>query len=244
MTSNDASSLYVTLDALLDTRLGTLFHIDPERAITALHKPDHAGDTYFTRKYDAFYGYDQAEYEEAYKNRDKAVLKNAVMTQVVLMMKFFVDKTVKASISTPYAKYPKIVINLYPYVLSDVEIALLKHGVNAVLRDTADIETVFMSPKEVTPAYLKQNFASAVMYDYIDWLEVHSESKALANAYCRDLPLIVPSLVRSADSWNASKDQDVFKSIEVYTSIFIKLMIYPVSSFSIDLEHFRNVQSK
>lgn len=227
---DETANIYVTLDALLDTRLAVLHDIDPVRTEYVLK------NGYYRRLYDEFDGFDTQQFKEAYANRNASVLKNAVLTGVYQILNFFATRTLVARVSTPFRKQPKLVLNIYPYKLSDSSINNLIVGIATVTNKQLDIEVVNESYLELTPSRVKKDFACLVLYDYWEWLEEHSKTKELSEVRCNDITLIGPAIVRSKEVFDKLDGVDIFKAIEGYASLFIKLNLYPITTFSLDLE--------
>lgn len=117
--ANEKFSFYVTLDCLLDTRLGTLTRIDPKLAKAAI-----ASGRYYNRLRDDFNlicGVDNAQYEQAYTWRDKETLKNAKTTLVYKLINDATAESYDMYTRGVIPTLPEIVVNYHPYVLTAKE---------------------------------------------------------------------------------------------------------------------------
>ena len=162
------SVFFAELDAILDTRMGTILRIDPnatERVIKA---------GYLTRDRDLFPGIDKAKFQELYKERNKKTLQASVVTPILSYAKDFCKQTYEGNIKTPFLKEPKVIINLYPYQLDEAEKELLMKAIKIKTGKFSKVEFVSMSNDEITPNYLKRHTSIIVLYDPFEWLEVHS----------------------------------------------------------------------
>lgn len=222
--------MYMDLDSLFDTRLATLYKLNPEKLMTAMH----AG--YFERTFDKFEGYDQEAYLEAWKNRDVNTIAQAGTTELIKAVNFFAEKTLLARVGTPLRKQPKLELNLHPYVLPEVAVSAIVLGLRAATKDLIDIQIIDRPLIQITPEYVKSNYAMMVMYEYWDWLEIHAENKNFLSVRCPNVALIGPAIVRSEEAWEEVKNSNVFEAIEQYSSVFIKLSLYPISSYCLNLE--------
>jgi len=177
----------IELDSILDTRFSMLSQMFPDRI-------DEIMEIYFGRATNELKGIISYEdFNNAYLNRDRSVLKHAVMTKTVLLLKDFVVTALDNMISSSIEMPPKIVINTYPYDLSPEElkqitIALLFHVGNKV-----DIEVVYLTHTQITPLYLEREVWAYIKFDYYNWLEDNTKTLENKNERCPDTKLIVPS---------------------------------------------------
>lgn len=177
----------IELDSILDTRFSMLSIMFPD-------KIDEIIGLYFGRATNELKGIISYEdFNNAYLNRDRSVLKHAVMTKVVLLLKDFVETALNNMINSSVEMPPKIIINIYPYDLSPEElkhitVALLFHVGNKV-----DIEIVYLAHQQITPLYLEREVWGYIKFDYYNWLEDIAKTLENKNERCPDTKLIVPS---------------------------------------------------
>lgn len=221
--------IYCEIDALLDTRLATLYLLDPMKV------PDVLKNGYYSRITDEFLGYDQTVYLEAYKNRDERTLAVAMMTEAIFFINYFAESTLKALASTPLRRQPELVLNLHPYKLDEEAKKLIIKAITHHTKGLIDVSLVNMPYADLTPSMLKSEFAAVVMYEYWNWLEVHSENKNLETTQLPSVKLIAPALIRNKEAISAMPNLHIFKVIEQHTKPFIDLTTYPISKFSVDL---------
>lgn len=230
MSDSDLATIYVSIDALFDTRLSILHAMDPAKLDPVVE------EKYFGRKFDEFDGYNTKSFQDRYDKRDIAALKDAMITGIIPIISYFAKTTLKARVSTPFRRQPKLELNIYPYNLSEKAIKTIIHGLKIVTEGLIDIEVVRYSLEELTPSFVKSNYIDMVMYDYWNWLECHAKNKNFESVQCPEVTLIGPMLVKSREAWEECKAVDIFPIIEQYSSLFIKLVLYPVSYFCVDLE--------
>lgn len=229
----ESSCIYVDFDSLFDTRLATIHQFGLD-AVEEVLKGD-----YFDRIADEFNGLDQEKYNEAYKNRNVTILKNAMVTPVASIIQKFAHRTLEALVSTPFRRQPKLLFNIHPYKIPEEGIQSILMGIRAITRNTIDIEIIDMTPEEVTPAYMKKNIVTAVIYDYVKWLDIHSANKNFVTTQCPQVMLIAPCLLKSNDVLRQVKLDDAIDAIEKHASLFIRLMLYPIDVFCIDMARFK-----
>ena len=235
------SALYVDIDALFDTRAGTLASYGMEKAAIAI------GSSYYTRQLDAFEGIDMDDFSARYARRDRQVLYESLTTPIARQIQRFVHQTTMAAINSPYQRDPLIVLNTYPYVLTAEEEQIQILGLRAITKNQADIELIHEPLDVITPRYVKDRFVRMIMYAYWDWLEIHSVTKALADSRCQTVSLLAPQLMRSKEALQKLRGVDAYNAIEEITSRFIQLCLLPVSEFCVDLprlERFRGLRTQ
>ena len=235
---DDKIGIYVSLDALFDTRLATLHALAPEQV------PLIMGNGYFSRDYDEFEGVDVEAFNKAYQARDAKTIANSLVTDVPRMIKFFAEQTLKARVGTPLRMQPVARINVHPYKLPETALSAIIEGVRILTDNLIDIEIIDMPLSNLTPLHVKEKYASMIMYEYWEWLEIQSANKNLENTFCPEITLIAPAIVRSKKAWEEVKDVDVYSVIEEYSSMFIKLNLYPVSAFSVNIKRMVEAQGK
>lgn len=224
------SRMLVELDCILDTRLGVLLDIDPEKVPTILAKDYHG------RLWDVFPEVDLLTYQKRYKERDSSVLKNAWATPMVDLIEDFVFKTLKQTLRTPFHKTPKVDINIYPYVLTDEEVSVIISAIAVITNEQTDIEVVSYSPEELNPVFLKNHYEVVMMYDFHIWLETHAVSGVWKKYSCPNVTLMAPLMVKNNSTYDASKKvQDILTDYETLSktmSPYVDIQFLPIEAFS------------
>lgn len=181
-------ALYLELDALADTRMGTLAIVAPD-AVAKIPPSN-----YLTRMRDSFeeYGVDQKLYEAAYATRDVQTLKNSIVTAIVGVIQQVIVEyvtTVNANRSGP----PEIDLNIYPYQLSaeqsEMYAALLEYKLKAVVR----VNIIRVPPEGLTLASLHNSYHTAIIYNWVQWACAIEES--FKTDACPQLSVIAPNLL-------------------------------------------------
>lgn len=223
------SSLFFTeLDAILDTRMGTLLQIDPDCVQRVIE------NGYFTRDRDLFFEIDSKQFQERYKTRDKKTLQASVMTPMLSYIKDFCKHTYEGNIKTPYLKQPIVRVNTYPYQLSDKEKALLLNAIKFRLGNIPPVEFVHLTYEQITPSYLKQDTSIIALYDPFEWLEVHSKNERLRKETCPLVMMIGPLMFRNLEI----RDKDIreFQThMEFLSKPFVDLQLMHSKIFSADV---------
>lgn len=232
MSDIEIQNIYIDLDAILDTRLGTLSKYDQELAIRVL-----MSGNYHNRKEDVFEDISKEEFRELYSKRDKEILATSALTNISKVLKELISDIIKQSIATPYQSGVKVTINVFPYKLDDIEKEEISIAMEAIASGVAIIEIINVSPEELTPAYCKQSFSVMIKYDYEDWMNI--QTKAFETKRLSDIVLFAPGIFfgqipTENEIENFAKDAfHPLRAIEILASGIIGMRLLDVEFFSI-----------
>ena len=221
--------IYVELDALLDTRLSTIHGLGEGKSLHVLK------NGYFKRQTDVFDGIDKLEFDTAYQARDKTVLINAVVTNVIIYIKQLVIAATQQAITTPFTTGPKIYLNTWPYILTDEESDNILKALVVSTNKSADVQLINVSREDMTPEYCKKNFSVMFMYTYGPWLDI--QSKNFEKDRCVSTTLLAPGIYfdrapTEDELYNLlQKGMHPLRQVELMSSFFIDLKFQDVELF-------------
>lgn len=229
-------SFYTTLDSVLDTRLGCLRKHFPHR-FESKELIEEITKDYGSRRYERFPGISCSEFRDLYLARDKTDLSLASPTEIR-------DELIRFAIKVKYdgvqnnANYiPKLVLNTYPYVLeTDKEKEELAIAIRIMVCNELDVEIVYLKPEEITPTHCAKNYICMAMYDYSEWLDVHTKSGAFQATPIPEITLMVPEVWLDSSFSEEEfkvmrKGKTVADTLEVMASGFIGLQFIPITIF-------------
>jgi len=219
-----SSALYIELDCLLDTRLAVIDLIDPSLTKTIIK------EGYFNRDCDVFNGINPLQFKEVYDSRDTRVLHNSIVSPMATVLNEFAVKTINLLSTSPYQDKPKIILNIYPYKLTDAEINTFMTITRFLTDGLSDVKIVDKKPELITPKYLKKGVTIAVMYDYPTWIEMHSANENFKKTTCPEVTLISPRIYFEKSDVTTSLDP--FESMISLMGPLIGLDLQPISLFS------------
>lgn len=219
------STLLIDLDSLFDSRMGTLFTLDPAY-FTSTSK------TYHQRACDAYVGLETEEFFSHYARRNKTVLKNSLMTPMVHLIRDFIKLTLMKILDSPHVLSPKLTVNTYPYVLTPDEQTLLLKSLIAMTDDQAGIELIHRSLEEITPVYLKSEIALMTLYRYTDWLDYHAEKGHFDKHTCPEVTLLGPKIYFKTPEPPTGGQMCPFDAMQLLAGPLIGLRLVPVEYFS------------
>lgn len=231
------ATFMLTMDALMDTRIGTCVRLD-ERVSRALLK----SKDYHTRVYDYFAK--EPRYQKLWARRDMLTLCNSTGTRIFELLNHLLKNEESEHGAGSGDFELRIFLNTYPYALSDAEIDMYKSIIIAhipQLGGDAGITVVHISDRDLTPNWLAVNGVdSVVMYQWQDWLEMHQD--ALLEVPQPLLHLIGPKLRKYDVEFTAGEDTRVatellekhaeFDAVELGVQPLIALRTMPVEFFN------------
>jgi len=230
--ASKVDKILVSLDCILDTRIGTLRRIDEELAKRVM-----LSDTYHTRDVDAFEHITKDAFKEAYAKRDEDTLTLSLLTNMHSLLKHFIGVLLKENLQKPYYDGVEIVVNLYPYMLSkDVQDEIRK-SISVLVNELAEVTLIDYGLDQLSPYHCKSNYRMMIMYDYNEWLNYNAA--LFAGTQMPEVSLFVPALY-FAEKPTDEKLKELckdnahpFEAIEMITAPLIDISLIDVSHFSI-----------
>ena len=221
------SRLLLSLDDLLDTRAGVLCDLNPKLVAELLLDP-----SYTDRIIDVFKGFNKDDFDKRYKERDKKVLSLSTSTKVGVIIFDFVQRVVNRNLESPFNMDPVVHINMYPYNLSDKEQSYIKAAVLTKLPLKPQIEFVNLSLEQITPQLLKENYKTAIMYHFWDWIEIQSKNENIKKCPLPDFTIFAPMLLKHVDDQLPEDIAGKFADIITYFRLHLGLVFLPMDNFS------------
>jgi hypothetical protein len=223
-------TVYVDLDCLLDTRLGTLAKIDDNYAVNAM-----LGD-YFTRTVDEFPDVNAQTFKEAYAQRDTSVLRRSVLTNIVYLLASFVKSSREDVAKGGQNMGIEFCVNVHPYKLTDDEAKEILNVLQFRLGSDITISSINVSDQELTPEICKEHYAVMVRYSFHEWLEMHLE--AFKKCKMPSMVLYAPALFAKVPTAAEQKELvdmklDPFQATEIACSTTFALRLLEPNLFSI-----------
>lgn len=182
------ASMLVSLDALLDTRLGTIGQFGREKYRGVLLSD------YGSRRSDHFDGIDMQEYRRLYKERGAVTLSLSMMTHIVSFIKDFVTRVNITSASAPVQVIPKVDINVYPFNPPEHICNRLCQALLANIGQRAKVSWVRYSPEDLHYDLVKHTYDHMVFYDLGEWLNAQVEDWEKRNRGLSDVTVVFPML--------------------------------------------------
>lgn len=228
----DTENIYLDLDTILDTRLGTIAKINPELAVRVLNSKK-----YHTRIIDEFDGVNTEEFKREYAKRDLDTLRMSVLTNVVYFLRRLIKDSLISSVISHKVEKLCFTVNVYPYDFNDPGLTeMLINCIRFHTYSTSSVTIVSIPDEELTPEFCKDNFQIMIRYGWVHWVAMY-KSYFEKNG-CPEMAYITPELFfdvvptqeQIADM--VSKEQNPFTMNEDLTARMFRLKHMPVSLFS------------
>lgn len=229
------NGLYFDLDVLYDTRLATLELIDPRLAKRVL------SENYFKRTHDSFPFISRDDFRSVYNIRNEALLEKATVTKMPVILDNFIKEAVVRVNETPYKGDINVFLNTYPYNLDRNKAIALLDPLSKMTGNFAKVHALNMSPEQLTLKFCRDNFSLMVMYDFEDWLEIHTKNDAFRNTPIPDIPLFVPELFLTSQPPSMEDLKSItretghpFRALERYARSVIDIGMIDISYYCAD----------
>lgn len=209
--------LLLELTALLDVRLSILGSMDPKRTAMIMQDTSYTG-----RIIDDFPGFDKDTFKKAAASGDKKYLFGAMRTGVITIVHDFVTRIMNRNIASPTPLNAEIVVNIYPYVLTEKEQAFITLGLIKSLPLCPKITITSLPVEKLTPYYLR-GFAAVVMYSFNEWLTHFLAEDHLSACPIPDTTLFVPAILGRLDEGD-TPPEDLGKAFNEISSEFHRVM--------------------
>lgn len=230
-------NFYVTLDSLVDVKLGLALYASPK----LIKAKDKVIYDYLNRKRDNISYVPYEIIEDLYRYKlDESILKLSSPTPllhnvIVYQIRELQDENSVRNEADILVN--KLFINIYPYKLNEDTLAYIDILAKNILPEV-EVEVIRMNIKEVTPKWILDNHIKA-MYDYNGekWICYHTYTGDLFNSGLGDVVLHIPRINNSSLPLQDVTD-DFFKISESATSVIIPIMYLPSYFFSAFVKDF------
>lgn len=233
-------TIYVELDALLDTRFGTIIEMDKEA------KTNFAGllatSKYSSRTSDVFSelvtGFPDQQFKATYKSRTVDVLKVSRITNIIPIIKDLIEELNDTDKYLPEVSSVSVHVNTYPYLLTDEEQATMRQVIAFYLGQVT-VQLVRTPLIGLMPSTIESKYSALFMYHFDDWLTLHQN--ALKDTKLADILFFGPRIYVSGTPSETElsvaygdipKEIDPFKASEMVLSEYLSLRLIDPAAFS------------
>jgi hypothetical protein len=228
--------ILVELDALLDTRLGTLLKMGPYSIAELIDKGYRARKSDRLSKINAVI--DDDTFKRMYAERDVDTLKLSKCTNYVVILKELLEVIERKAIYTPEFDSVEVALNIWPYKLSVAEQEAMMYSVRYMIAHNAEVKIVNYSPADLTPELIDGNFEGMVIYNYNDWHVAQAEN--LMKMKIPTVTIFCPAILYNKDPLpeelkveGGNQTVDPFAELEYIMAAYINLIITDVKYFSL-----------
>lgn len=168
------------LDAHLDTRVGTIARLNQDAARVLV-----SGDDYWTRENDNWHRMTRGlvtneEFAEAYAQRGgvntMATIGASVRSGLTpFIIRLLADDHINRmnQMGDPTDQVG-LTINYWPYDFDSNMVEWLRDIMHELYGQTTVVELISVPMTEITPQFLNENFAAAIMYEFPEWIKMHA----------------------------------------------------------------------
>lgn len=167
--------IVVELDALLDTRLGTIAKLYPAIATEIVGNPE-LFRKYQNRRSDDFSrihpGIDTARYQAAYMLRDVDTLKRSTITEMIPFLSVMIREIERAEITgDAEVTGGEIILNTWPYKLTPDETYAFQVAVMTRAGLHTPVSAIHLPPHELTTTKIaNERWVGLILYSLDTWL--------------------------------------------------------------------------
>lgn len=176
--------IYVDLDCLLDTRMGTLVKHYPELAASLLED-----DNYYLRVEESFRDIPTTQFEELYSTRDKETLQLSRLTRIPEMLANMVMDFSSSMVNHPNYENIILYVNIHPYVLDDNEKDTLIKIIEGFTHAIPKVKIIDKSLESLSCMWVNLFVDHLFIYHYDKWLnargkELNHRGLPYTSLYC------------------------------------------------------------
>ncbi len=219
------TSIYVELDALIDTRLTLLGIISPK-----LSKKLLMNGKWFTRVIDSFKVYSSAYFSALYDKRNEKLLEKSNPTYIMDIIHETIKIRRELTLSLGQEGRHILYVNTYPYILSNEESLLLKIGIASKLLESVDVEIIY--EPNITVDFISKKCYIMIMYEGMRWINDKVYEGSLLSNSIPDVLMITPAIIGSEDGLEILTKK-AFEDIANECELYIKINFIDSSYFSV-----------
>lgn len=232
--ANKCEVVYVPLDVLLDTRLGTIARVaGDDIALNVLKTGYHARESDLN-----FEGVDKDAYQAQYKSRDSETLRKSYVTNAASLVMQLVAAITEEATKVPFHDGARVEVNTYPYKLTEEECSELHQAVSVWLGNLVPVNLVHTSLEALTPSHCKDSYGTMFMYDYEEWFLIHQAR--FKEVRLPEVTMYAPAIYFAGPAPAPEKLEAIiqeaahpFYATQVMASPLIDLQLIDVTYFSI-----------
>lgn len=234
MQTTNAFNLMFMMDAMVDSRMGTLICLKEDiQKVLPLH-------SYRQRSMDDWSALTggaitQEAFDERYARRDLNVLKKSIITGMVPVLMNYVDSLRERFTRGVDVSSISVDINSWPYLVPGPLADTYQNCLRGLLPVYVKVNWCRIPPEDMTPTFMKAHYNGWITYDHHKWLELHQHE--LLGVPVNELAVITPKLAVKELGELDGVEADVFGDmdkhglLELVMEDFIHLEHVPVSDF-------------
>lgn len=224
----ESRDILCDIDTILDTRMTTLWSINEE--VMKANSKD-----WLARHRDDWEGVSGDAFLAVYKERDKALLTTAPLTNMLPYLTEVIRQAIGKADMLSGGISRTFYVNVYPYDLSVEEKDAIRDVVYIKLCKQIEVKVVSFSDKHLTPRRLK-SFSFWVKYDWWTWFSAHEALGTFKNGLelCPEVTMLCPEVATKAEeALPPGTRVTPYEALKQLLSIVIDLNFQAVALFSV-----------
>lgn len=234
MQRSSAFNLMFDMDAMFDSRMGTLLCLreDLPKVLPLAAYRGRTMDDWETLTGGAI---TQEAFNERYARRDILVLKRSIITGMVPVLMNYVDSLKERFFRGVDITSISVDINSWPYTLPGPLAETFQNCLRTLLPAYVQVNMCHHSPASMTPTFMGGHYNGWITYDLDSWLAMHKEE--LLGVPINELACITPKLFKKEPGESESSEEDIFKDmdkhglLELIMEDFVHIEHIPVTDF-------------
>lgn len=228
--------VYVSLDSLMDTRLGLLTCLSTDFAFEVS-----MDERYYNRQEDVFstekHGtLSKQRYAEAFAAAMDQVVRNSIRTRMFEFIEELMSKLFFEILSKPFHSSVGLEINTWPYVLNDEEATAIMDSVVTLFEGRFNVSLITRDPKTITAPMAAERYRAMVMYSYDEWLNTHNDDiqkKVLFDQTGLYVPTLYQGYIPTSNELAefAKNNTNPFAMLTKVLSPFVTIQYLPVALY-------------
>ena len=226
--------LLLDLDALFDTRMGTLLGISKEGANLCVK------NGYQIREWDDFETLSEgkirnSDYQYQYANRNIDTLKRSIITGLPVVINSYIDTLMERIVRNVDVDMVSITLNTFPYHLPGPIVQSMIECLGTLVPEFVKINAVRHPHEILDPLTLKGAYDGWATYAYDEWLKVHHQ--ALLFKRINSVTVILPRVHTSDPRKQEVQEDEAINQLDKHSlqamvmEEFIHLEHLPVVDF-------------
>lgn len=226
--------LLLDLDALFDSRFGTLLKLDRDAAHLAVR------NGYQIRDWDNMEALTEGkitndQFDKAYAARNRETLQKSIITGIPHVLVMYINQLQDRFLRRVNVSTITITLNTFPYQLPGPDIQAMVEALGVIIPEHVKINAVRVNLQKLDPDNLKASFDAWCTYDFDAWLKIHQEALLFKRA--NSVTVILPQRHLSApEQYELADDEDLNKLdkcslLAMVMEEFIHLEFLPIGDF-------------
>jgi len=168
--------------------------------------------------------------------RDK-ILPNSLRTRMFEFLRQLMSKLFFEAINTPYHSSVAIDVNVYPFVLTSEEEAVMIASLAEMMHGHFTINLINKSPAQLDPEYVREHYRAMITYTYHEWM--NHWDKEIKKKPLKDMTIFAPRIhhVRAitekemAEAGFAQFNLDPFSLLQLLLKTTVLIQHLPIALY-------------